>query len=235
MGRHAKPWIPSSVNRALLATLGVAGLGIAVVSGVNLMSDAGSSGSSVSADQAQLSAVPSGTASGSAPATPFVSVDPSASGTPGQTAAAVYPVSVSIPSIKVQTTLQFLTLTSAGVLNPPTDLTQAGWYSGSSVPGQPGPSVLAGHVDSVSGPAVFYRLGLLKVGDTVTVTLSDQSTVQFAVTYVDSYPKDDFPTQSVYGPVPDPELRLITCGGSFANGHYLNNVVVYATLIGSST
>ena len=210
----------------MLTTLGVAGLGVAVYAGVNLHSDVGSTSA---ADQSHLPAVPSASAS-AAPATIAPTTVPATT----EPAAPAYPVSVSIPSIKVQTTLQLLTLDSSGALNPPTNLVQAGWYTGSSVPGQAGPAVLAGHVDSVSGPAVFYRLGLLKVGDTVTVTLSDQSTVEFSVTRVDSYPKNDFPTLSVYGPVPDPELRLITCGGSFANGHYLNNTVVYATLVSRS-
>ena len=67
-------------------------------------------------------------------------------------------------------------------------------------------------------------------GDTIAVVLSDQSTVRFVVTMVESYAKTAFPTTSVYGPVPDAELRVITCGGAFSAGHYLNNVVVYATL-----
>jgi len=141
-----------------------------------------------------------------------------------------YPVSLSIPAIGVQTTLMTLGLTSTGALAVPTNTTQAGWFTGSPVPGNPGPSILAGHVDSTAGPAVFYKLSDLKPGDTIAVVLSDQSTVRFVVTMVESYAKTAFPTTSVYGPVPDAELRVITCGGAFSAGHYLNNVVVYATL-----
>ena len=231
MGRHARPRFSPRTNKVLFTTLGVAGLGVAVVSGISFKDDAGGGQAQLSTSlPLSASATMSGSGSAGATAAPSAAGDPSASSTP---TAAAYPVAVSIPSIKVQTTLQLLNLDSAGALNPPTNTTQAGWYTGSSVPGQPGPAVLAGHVDTVAGPAVFYRLGLLKAGDTVTVTLSDQSTVEFSVTAVDSYPKNDFPTQSVYGPVPDPELRLITCGGDFANGHYLNNTVVYATLVSS--
>jgi LPXTG-site transpeptidase (sortase) family protein len=226
MGRHAKPRFLATRSRVVLTTVGVAGLGVAVYSGINLGTDAGSSGTAAHTALTRPAGAPGPVASGTATVAPST---PTPSATP---TAPVVPVSVSIPSIKVQTTLQMLTLDAAGALNPPTNLTQAGWYTGSSVPGQAGPSVLAGHIDSVSGPAVFYRLELLKPGDTVTVTLSDQSTVEFQVTSVASYPKNDFPTMSVYGPVPDPELRLITCGGDFANGHYLNNTVVYATLVG---
>jgi LPXTG-site transpeptidase (sortase) family protein len=142
------------------------------------------------------------------------------------------PASLSIPAISLHTTLQMLGLNSSGALNPPTNTTQAGWYTGSSLPGQPGPTVLAGHVDTYQGPAVFYKLDDLGPGDTVTVTLSNGKSVEYVVTQVQLYSKDDFPTSEVYGARPDPELRLITCGGSFdyTKRSYRDNVVVYATL-----
>ncbi|MBS2963492.1 class F sortase [Actinocrinis puniceicyclus] len=140
------------------------------------------------------------------------------------------PVSLDIPAINLHTTLQQLALDASGALEPPTNLTQAGWYSGSPVPGSPGPSVIAGHVDSFNGPAVFFNLKSLTAGDRITVGLSSGHSVQFQVMLVQRYPKDQFPTQDVYGARPDPELRLITCGGAFANGHYIDNVVVYAAL-----
>jgi sortase (surface protein transpeptidase) len=142
------------------------------------------------------------------------------------------PASLSIPAISLHTTLQQLGLNASGALNPPTNTTQAGWYTGSSLPGQPGPTVLAGHVDTYQGPAVFYRLYDLSPGDTVTVTLSNGQSVEYVVNEVQLYSKDDFPTAEVYGARPDPELRLITCGGTFdyTTRSYLDNVVVYATL-----
>lgn len=148
----------------------------------------------------------------------------------GDAAAAARPVSIDIPSINVHTTLQQLGLDSTGALEPPTNLTQAGWYTGSPVPGQTGPAVIAGHVDSFQGPAVFFELKQLKPGDTVTVGLSSGQHVDFSVMLVRQYQKDAFPTADVYGARPDPELRLITCGGDFAAGHYLDNIVVYANL-----
>ena len=138
------------------------------------------------------------------------------------------PVSLDIPAIRVHTTLQRLGLGTDGALQPPTNLTQAGWYTGSPVPGANGPAVIAGHVDSTTGPAVFFNLGSLSPGDTVTVGLNSGQSVAFRVTEIQHYPKNEFPTAAVYGPRPDPELRLITCGGGFAAGHYLDNVVVYA-------
>jgi hypothetical protein len=140
------------------------------------------------------------------------------------------PVSLTIPSIGVSTSLVHLGLTSDGALQVPPTTAVAGWYTGSPRPGAIGSAVIAGHIDSVSGPGVFYRLSTLQPGDRVYVRRADNTLAVFAVTRVESYPKDAFPTSAVYGAVPDPELRLITCGGTFdyATRSYLSNTVVYA-------
>lgn len=139
-------------------------------------------------------------------------------------------VHVRIPAIGVDSTLAALGLDGAGALVPPADFAQAGWFSLGTVPGDVGPAVLAGHVDSWTGPAVFYRLEELTAGARVQVTRSDGRTVDFQVTRVARYAKDHFPTAEVYGPTPGAELRLITCGGSFDRSRrsYRDNVVVYA-------
>jgi Sortase domain len=144
------------------------------------------------------------------------------------------PVRVTIPAIGVASDLADLGVDGTGALVPPTDFAQAGWFAAGPVPGDVGPAVLAGHVDSYRGPAVFFRLEDLESGDRVQVQRSDGRTVEFAVTRVAEYPKDHFATAEVYGPTADPQLRLITCGGSFDRSRrsYLDNVVVYATEVG---
>ena len=143
------------------------------------------------------------------------------------------PVSLTIPLIGVQTQLVTLGLTAAGELQVPSSTSVAGWYTGSPRPGAIGSAVIVGHIDSLSGPGVFYRLVELAHGDKIYVKRADGTLVEFRVTSVQTYLKDRFPTEDVYGPVPDPELRLITCGGAFdaATGHYLSNIVVYATAV----
>jgi LPXTG-site transpeptidase (sortase) family protein len=143
------------------------------------------------------------------------------------------PVTLTIPLIGVRTTLITLGREADGSMEVPVSTSVAGWYTGSVLPGSVGPSVIAGHVDSKSGPGVFFRLPQLREGDKVYVTRADKSTAEFRVTEVQTYAKDKFPTQSVFGATPDPELRLITCGGTFdhATGHYLSNVVVYLTAV----
>jgi Sortase domain len=141
------------------------------------------------------------------------------------------PVWLTIPVIGVRTRLITLGLTADGAMQVPSSTAVAGWYTGSPRPGAIGPAVIAGHVDSLTGPGVFYRLSELRPGDRVYIRRADGTTVEFRVTAVQIYLKAYFPTNAVYGPTPDAELRLITCGGTFdyATGHYLSNVIVYST------
>ena len=110
----------------------------------------------------------------------------------------------------------------------------AGWYTGSPRPGTVGSAIIAGHVDSRSGPGIFFWLRTLRPGDRVYVGRADGTMAVFTVTRIKKFAKDQFPTAAVYGPVPDAELRLITCGGIFDRslGSYLSNVVVFARLAG---
>jgi LPXTG-site transpeptidase (sortase) family protein len=144
------------------------------------------------------------------------------------------PASLVIPSIGVTTALVHLGLTGSGALQVPPTTTVAGWYTGSPRPGSIGSAVIAGHIDSVTGPGIFYRLSQLRRGARVYVKRADGTLAVFEVTQVRSYEKDDFPTTAVYGAVPDPELRLITCGGTFdyTTRSYLSNTVVYAKELG---
>ena len=143
------------------------------------------------------------------------------------------PVALTIPAIAVRTPLERLGRTPQGTLQVPASTTVAGWYTGSPRPGEIGSSIIAGHIDSTQGPAVFFRLRLLRPGDLVYVRRSDGMLAVFRVYAEHMYPKNDFPTERVYGPTPDAELHLITCGGVFdqATRSYLSNVVVYATQI----
>lgn len=143
------------------------------------------------------------------------------------------PTSLRIAAIGVRAEVESLHLDRAGRLQPPRVPSRAGWWSGGPVPGDLGAAVLAGHLDSLTGPALFWRLAQLRTGDVVRVTRSDGRTVAFAVDRVQVFAATAFPTQLVYGPTPDRELRLVTCGGSYdyARGHYRDNVVVFALAI----
>jgi sortase (surface protein transpeptidase) len=142
------------------------------------------------------------------------------------------PVRIEVPSIGVASTLQRLGRAPDRTVQVPSRWEVAGWYAGGTRPGDPGSAVILGHVDSTSGPAVFYRLSELRRGDTVTIRRADGSSVRFVVQRIQQYPKDRFPTDEVYYPTLTPALRLVTCGGQFdyATGHYRSNVIVFATI-----
>ncbi len=147
--------------------------------------------------------------------------------------AAPAPVSLTIPAIGVHTKLIRLGITAQGTLQVPTVTSVAGWYTGSPRPGEVGSSVIAGHIDSYLGPGIFYRLSDMRPGQRIYVRRANGSLAVFSVTAVQQYPKDRFPTSEVYGPAPDAELNLITCGGTFdyTTRSYLSNTVVYSTEI----
>ena len=92
--------------------------------------------------------------------------------------------------------------------------------------------MIAWHVDSISGPAVFYRLRQLRPGDLAVVQRRDGRLLTFVVDSLAVYPKVAFPTADVYGPAPVPTLRLVTCTGDFdwQTHTYLDNLVVSAHL-----
>lgn len=184
--------------------------------------------------------------SSASPSAPSTSGPPAPSTTPapevvGPVLAASPPVSLSIPAISVQSMLLPLGQTPAGALEVPPPgphYDEAGWYRYSPTPGEIGPAVIAGHVDSAAnGPSVFFRLGGLKPNDTVLVAREDGSVALFAVQEVRRYHKADFPTEVVYGNTNRAALRLITCGGPFdrSTGHYVDNIVVLADLVGAQS
>lgn len=143
------------------------------------------------------------------------------------------PVRLRVPAIDVDAPVGPLRVDGNGVLPPPDGYERAGWWLDGPEPGERGPAVIAGHLDSHQGPAVFFRLAELDVGDRVLVDRADGTTAAFAVGRIEQHDKHAFPTEAVYGDTTDAQLRLITCGGDFdhADRRYLDNVIVYATRI----
>ena len=145
------------------------------------------------------------------------------------------PATLRIPAIRVDSPVDQVGLNPDRTMEVPAEGTpgydHAAWFRYSVTPGRQGPSVIIGHVDSAeAGPSVFFELGRLRPGERAEVVRADGVTVTFEVTEVAVYPKDAFPTDRVYGATAGPELRLITCGGSFDSGagSYRDNTVVFA-------
>jgi sortase family protein len=146
------------------------------------------------------------------------------------------PVRIEIPILGVKSDLMDLGLNRDGTMETPPEAYPAGWYTGAPTPGELGPAIIAGHVNWAGDAGVFAKLHELEPGDQVAVVRRGGATVLFRVDRVDRYPKDQFPSEAVYGNIPYSGLRLITCGGDFdrAAHSYLDNIVVYASMVGSA-
>jgi Sortase domain len=177
-------------------------------------------------------AVPSATSGATAASPPpaEAAAEPGEPGPEPAVARGARPEAVVIPAIGVSAPLIRLGLQPDRRMEVPEDYSVAGWYTGGPRPGEPGPAVIVGHVDSKRGPAVFYRLGELRRGDVVVVRYPGRVEARFRVERTERHPKRDFPTGRVYGDTAGPALRLVTCGGSFdrSSGHYRDNVIVFA-------
>ncbi|WP_097923739.1 MULTISPECIES: class F sortase [Streptomyces] len=200
---------------------------------------AGCSSAEPSASSSAASGGPAASASSSAPG----ETESGSSGSGGTTGAPgpsstdepdqPAPAHVSIPSIGVRSALMELGLNADGTVEvPPAEKGMtAGWYTGGSAPGAPGPAVLIGHNDTRFGRAVFHDLKKIREGAEVLVRDAAGKTLRFTVTGKETVGKKAFPTEKVYGPTKDSTLRLITCDGEFdAQGHPVDNLIVYGAL-----
>jgi hypothetical protein len=149
------------------------------------------------------------------------------------------PVRIDIPRIGIHAGLIEVGQNPDGSVAVPSEdqAAQAAWYTGSATPGQIGPTVILGHVDSRAlprGRAAFYPLGAAHQNDEVDITRQDHTVARFRIDVVTLVGKEQFPTQAVYGPTDTPALRLITCGGTYTTADgYSANIIVFAHYTGS--
>lgn len=148
----------------------------------------------------------------------------------GAPSSPVRPAGLVVPGAQIDApAVGTLGLDADGELQAPADPQGVGWFG--ATPGDTGPAVLVGHVDSWRGPGVFWHLKDLRPGDPIDVPRSDGTVARFVVDRVQTVDKDAFPTQAVYGPTAGPALRLVTCGGPFDRTvrSYEDNVIVFAS------
>lgn len=146
---------------------------------------------------------------------------------------AATPVRIQIPSIDVDTAIEQVGVLENGQMGVPVDENQVGWFEPGVKPGSKGNAVVAGHVDSKTGPAVFYELDQLKTGDDVTIIDETGNTLRFRVTKTESYDTSNAPIEAIFGATSNRNLNLITCSGTFGDGGYDQRYVVYTELIDS--
>lgn len=217
-GHRAGFWILVLVAALVGAVLVVIGLGKQQPAAPRLEEPVGSLAPSRSPDKPQSS---------SAEVTPATTVPLGAS----------TPTSISIPAIGVDSVVFPIGKSDDGTLavpQPGPDLDKAAWFENSPTPGQPGPSIIEGHVSTdEGGPSIFFDLAELRPGNKVSVTREDGSTAVFKVQALREFPKDRFPTELIYGgDISTPTLRLITCSNFDPSvGNHTSNLVVFTRLL----
>ena len=150
---------------------------------------------------------------------------------------AAAPRRIRIPSIGVSARVGPLQLAPNRTMETPKNFSETGWFEPGHEPGEQGPAVIVGHVDSKSGAAVFYKLRKLRRGDIIRISRADGTAVRFRVEGLERWPKSEFPTKKVFGHTTKSTLRLVTCSGNFdpTVGHYVDNTIVYAVRVQSRT
>lgn len=234
-GRHRARWSPwRALGRPERAVAGVIVLVAAAGVGMDQVgaapSSAGTGFGSALEERKSVGAVSAQTAASAGLGLAAAPQQPTALASDSP-AVGVVPTRLRIPSIGVDVDTTRIGRGPDGVLEPPEGLLDAGWFDGSAVPGAVGPAVIAGHVDDTEQAGVFARLHELTPGSEIFVGLSDGSERVFVVDAAADVAKSAFPTEAVYGPTRDPQLRLITCNGPYDFGvmHYSNNLVVFAS------
>jgi hypothetical protein len=143
-------------------------------------------------------------------------------------------VRVVLPAQRIDVPVDPVGVAADGQMEIPPLAERGGWYRFGADPGDPaGTTVVAAHVDSVAsgGTGPFVRLGDVRPGDRVEVTLADGSTRAYVVQDVTQLPKSQARWPDVFTRDGPPRLALVTCGGAFDRDtrHYLDNILVTAT------
>ncbi len=134
---------------------------------------------------------------------------------PASNTVAVHPVAIAIPALHINTKIQEVGITKSGAMAVPTNFSDVGWYKYGTLPGQQGSAVLAGHVDDgLALPGVFSNLDKLKPGDTITITMSDKSVLNFVMTTSTVYDKNA-KTNGIFSDMSGTYIKLITCTGTW--------------------
>jgi sortase (surface protein transpeptidase) len=145
-----------------------------------------------------------------------------------------WPKTLSIPRIGVsRAPVEANTFSTSKDIEAPFKWGDVAWYSRGPRPGDVGRANVVGHLDSYTGPAVFYQLKTLKKGDKILVSYPGGRSLTFQVQWSHLYPNTHLPMQFLYGTTTQRGLALTTCGGTFHRDGtgYDHKLIVYATLV----
>ncbi|GAM15115.1 class F sortase [Mesobacillus selenatarsenatis] len=145
----------------------------------------------------------------------------------------IIPATIEIPAINVKTRIEQVGTLKDGRMDVPKDPDNVGWYEPGTLPGAPGNAVLAGHVDDLTSPAIFYDLHKLKNGDKIMLTDTDGQTLTFEVYDQKTFPRLDAPIEDIFGFTFASTLNLITCSGDYdpETTERAERTVIYTKLV----
>lgn len=142
------------------------------------------------------------------------------------------PVRLRIPKIGIDTMVQWVGADANGQMGVPSNYSDVAWYEVGPPPGTPGNAVIAGHLDSTTGPAIFFRLEELQAGDEIFVGNEAGQELRFVVSGREVYDAANAPLERIFGPAINPQLNLITCDGAFDQTarQYDKRLVIFSSL-----
>jgi LPXTG-site transpeptidase (sortase) family protein len=136
-----------------------------------------------------------------------------------------------IPKLGVNARVLQVGTNKDGSLGTPSNVFDTAWYNASAKPGQPGATLIDGHVSSWTSHGVFYGLKNLKPGDTMQVVRGDGSVFNYKVVKTQVYKDNNVDMRAAITPVVQgtPGLNLITCTGQVKPGtsEFNERVIVF--------
>ncbi|KWX89156.1 hypothetical protein AMQ83_02290 [Paenibacillus riograndensis] len=126
------------------------------------------------------------------------------------------PELLTIPAISVKAGIQPVGLLENGQMDVPDNTEITGILFPGVLPGGKGNVIIDGHVDSYSGPAVFFKLKKLKQGDKVIVSRKNGRQLTYIVESVEAFTPAEAPMERIFGETGERRMNLITCTGRYS-------------------
>ncbi|MFA5775780.1 MAG: class F sortase [Ilumatobacteraceae bacterium] len=124
------------------------------------------------------------------------------------------PLRLRIPAIKVNSTIEYVGMTSSGAMDTPKKDLNVAWYSPGTRPGDIGSAVIAGHFSwrNHGQGGIFHNLDKLRKGDILYIDDDQGKTLSFVVRESRIF-KFDADARQVFFSNSGTRLNLITCSG----------------------
>jgi LPXTG-site transpeptidase (sortase) family protein len=142
---------------------------------------------------------------------------------------------VTIDKVKVRARVVSMDVNPDNSIQAPINIYDAGWYTGSAKPGEPGAALIDGHASGATRQGLFAYLDTLTVGDVIKVERGDGTRFVYEVVYAEIVNKDEVDMTALLKPYDGVAqgLNLITCTGKYIKDQktYDHRAIVYTKLV----